>query len=61
MAVPRNKDLIAAARALILLAEKTKLDASTEGYETVQTLKDEITLFERSDTKVSEAELALSN
>ena len=42
----RGIDLIAAARVLIVFAEKKKLDASTEGYAAVQTLKDEISIFE---------------
>jgi hypothetical protein len=42
----RGVDLIVAARALIVLAEKKKLDGNSEGYATVQTLKDEISIFE---------------
>ena len=57
-----TKDLFNAAHALILLAEKRKLDATTEGYTIIQTLKDEMAIYEISQKAVApEAELALSH
>jgi hypothetical protein len=60
MAGPDTKDLFAAAHALILLAEKRKLDATTEGYTIIQTLKDEMAIYEISQkAPAPETELAL--
>ena len=60
MAGPSTKDLFAAANALIRLAEKRKLDATTEGYTVIQTLRDEMAIYEISQkAPAPETELAL--
>ena len=50
----KARDLVAAAQAVRQHAEK-KLDASTEEYAILQTLKDEIAVYEISETKMPEA------
>jgi hypothetical protein len=45
---------VAAAQAVLQHAEK-RLDASTEEYAILQTLKDEIAVYEISETKMPEA------
>ena len=56
----KARDLVAAAQAVIQYAEK-KLDASTEEYAILQTLKDEIAGYEISETKMPEAAPAVSH
>ena len=56
----KARDLVAAAQAVIQYAEK-KLDASTEDYAILQTLKDEIAIDELSETKMPEAAPAVSH
>ena len=50
----KARDLVAAAQAVLQHAEK-RLDASTEEYAILQTLKDEIAVYEISETKMPEA------
>ena len=56
----KARDLVAAAQAVIQYAEK-KLDASTEDYAILQTLKDEIAIDELSETKMLAADPAISH
>ena len=56
----KARDLVAAAQAVLQHAEK-KLDASTEEYAILQTFKHEIAIYELSETKMPEAEFALSH
>ena len=56
----KARDLVAAAQAVLQHAEKKKLDASTEEYAILQTLKDEIAVYELSETKMPEAAPAVS-
>ena len=51
----KARDLVAAAQAVIQYAGKKKLDASPEEYAILQTLKDEIAVYEISETKMPEA------
>ena len=57
----KARDLVAAAQAVIQYAGKKKLDASPEEYAILQTLKDEIAIYELSETKMSEAAPAVSH
>ena len=56
----KARDLVAAAQAVLQHAEK-KLDASTEEYAILQTLKDEIAIDELSETKLLAADPAVSH
>jgi hypothetical protein len=58
--VSKARDLVAAAQAVLQHAEK-KLDASTEEYAILQTLKDEIAVYGISETKMPEAAPAVSH
>jgi hypothetical protein len=58
--VSKARDLVAAAQAVLRHAEK-KLDASTEEYAILQTLKHEIAIYELSETKMPEATPAVSH
>ena len=58
----KARDLLAAAQAVLQYAgKKKKLDASTEEYAILQTRKDEIAIYELSETKMPEAAPAVSN
>ena len=56
----KARDLLAAAQAVLQYAEKTKLDGSTEEYAILQPLKDEIAIYELSETKLPAAAPAVS-
>ena len=56
----KARDLVAAAQAVLQHAEK-KLDASTEEDAILQTLMDEIAVYEISETKLPEADPAVSH
>jgi hypothetical protein len=58
--VSKARDLVAAAQAVLQYAEK-KLDASTEEYAILQPLKDEVAVYEISETKMPEASPAVSH
>jgi hypothetical protein len=59
--VSKARDLLAAAQAVIQYAEKKKLDASREEYAILQPLKDEIAVYEISETKLRAAAPAVSH
>jgi hypothetical protein len=58
--VSKARDLVAAAQTVLQHAEK-KLDASTEEYAILQPLKDEIAIYEISETKLRAAAPAVSH
>ena len=55
----KARDLVAAAQAVLQHAEK-RLDASTEEYAILQPPKDEIAIYELSETKLPAAAPAVS-
>jgi hypothetical protein len=58
--VSKASDLVAAAQPVLQYAEK-KLDGFTEEYAILQPLKDEIAIYELSETKLRAAAPAVSH